>query len=251
MMEIDIVALEKSFKGVKILDGINLRLPAGMITVIIGPSGTGKSVLLKQVLGLIKPDAGQILIGGTDIITMNVFDLNEVRKNFGVCFQDAALFDSMTVGQNIGFPFKIHTKLPKEEIGERVADLLKEVGLSGIENKMPSQISGGMRKRVGLARAIALNPKVLLFDEPTTGLDPVMSNAINVLIRDVQRKTKATSLVISHDIQGALYLADYMAMLYQGKIVFAGEPSNFMETHDPLVRQFMEGGIEGPINPIQ
>lgn len=251
MMEIDIVALEKSFKGVKILDGINLRLPAGMITVIIGPSGTGKSVLLKQVLGLIKPDAGQILIGGTDIITMNVFALNEVRKNFGVCFQDAALFDSMTVGQNIGFPFKIHTKLPKEEIGERVADLLKEVGLSGIENKMPSQISGGMRKRVGLARAIALNPKVLLFDEPTTGLDPVMSNAINVLIRDVQRKTKATSLVISHDIQGALYLADYMAMLYQGKIVFAGEPFNFIETHDPLVRQFMEGGIEGPINPIQ
>jgi phospholipid/cholesterol/gamma-HCH transport system ATP-binding protein len=251
MMEIDIVALEKSFKGVKILDGINLRLPAGMITVIIGPSGTGKSVLLKQVLGLIKPDAGQILIGGTDIITMNVFDLNEVRKNFGVCFQDAALFDSMTVGQNIGFPFKIHTKLPKEEIGVRVADLLKEVGLSGIENKMPSQISGGMRKRVGLARAIALNPKVLLFDEPTTGLDPVMSNAINVLIRDVQRKTKATSLVISHDIQGALYLADYMAMLYQGKIVFAGEPFNFMETQDPLVRQFMEGGIEGPINPIQ
>jgi len=250
-MEIDIVALEKSFKGVKILDGINLRLPAGMITVIIGPSGTGKSVLLKQVLGLIKPDAGQILIEGTDIITMNVFALNEVRKNFGVCFQDAALFDSMTVGQNIGFPFKIHTKLPKEEIGERVADLLKEVGLSGIENKMPSQISGGMRKRVGLARAIALNPKVLLFDEPTTGLDPVMSNAINVLIRDVQRKTKATSLVISHDIQGALYLADYMAMLYQGKIVFAGEPFNFMETHDPLVRQFMEGGIEGPINPIQ
>jgi phospholipid/cholesterol/gamma-HCH transport system ATP-binding protein len=116
---------------------------------------------------------------------------------------------------------------------------------------MPSQISGGMRKRVGLARAIALNPKVLLFDEPTTGLDPVMSNAINVLIRDVQRKTKATSLVISHDIQGALYLADYMAMLYQGKIVFAGEPFNFMETQDPLVRQFMEGGIEGPINPIQ
>lgn len=250
-MEIDIVALEKSFKGVKILDGINLRLPAGMITVIIGPSGTGKSVLLKQVLGLIKPDAGQILIGGTDIITMNVFDLNEMRKNFGVCFQDAALFDSMTVGQNIGFPFKIHTKLPKEEIGERVAALLKEVGLSGIENKMPSQISGGMRKRVGLARAIALNPKVLLFDEPTTGLDPVMSNAINVLIRNVQGKTKATSLVISHDIQGALYLADYMAMLYQGKIVFVGEPFNFMETHDPLVRQFMEGGIEGPINPIQ
>ena len=182
---------------------------------------------------------------------MDNFELNDVRKNFGVCFQDAALFDSMTVGENVGFPFKVHTQLGHEEIMGRVRDLLREVGLSGIEHKMPSQISGGMRKRVGLARAIALGPKVLLFDEPTTGLDPVMSNAINALIREVQRKTQATSLVISHDIQGALYLADFMVMLFQGRIAFSGTPEDFQKTHDPLVRQFMEGGIEGPINPIQ
>lgn len=250
-MKIDIVALEKSFRGTKVLDGVDLDLPEGKITVIIGPSGTGKSVLLKNILGLIRPDRGQILIDGRDIIAMDAFELNAVRKNFGVCFQDAALFDSMTVGDNVGFPFTVHTKLPPEEIRTRVADLLREVGLSGIEGKLPSQISGGMRKRVGLARAIALGPQVLLFDEPTTGLDPVMSNAITALIREVQIKTQATSLVISHDIQGALSLADHMAMIYKGRIVCAGEPRVFQETADPLVRQFMQGGIEGPINPIQ
>lgn len=250
-MEIDIVGLQKSFRGAKVLDGIDLKLPEGKITVIIGPSGTGKSVLLKNILGLIRPDGGQILIDGRDITALDDFAMNDVRKNFGVCFQDAALFDSMTVGENVSFPFKVHTKLSPEEIRVRVADLLREVGLSGIEQKLPSQISGGMRKRVGLARAIALGPQVLLFDEPTTGLDPVMSNAINALIRSVQRKTQATSLVISHDIQGALFLADYMAMIYRGRIVCAGEPQDFQETEDPLVRQFMQGGIEGPINPIQ
>jgi len=250
-MEIDIVGLHKSFRSSKVLDGIDLKLPEGKITVVIGPSGTGKSVLLKHILGLIRPGSGHINIDGQDITTMDNFELNDVRKNFGVCFQDAALFDSMTVGENVGFPFKVHTHLDPEEIVERVRDLLREVGLSGIEHKMPSQISGGMRKRVGLARAIALGPKVLLFDEPTTGLDPVMSNAINALIREVQRKTGATSLVISHDIQGALYLADFMVMLYKGKIAFSGAPEDFQQTRDPLVRQFMEGGIEGPINPIQ
>jgi len=250
-MKIDIVGLHKSFRSTKVLDGIDLKLPEGRITVVIGPSGTGKSVLLKHVLGLIRPGSGHINIDGRDITAMDDFELNEVRKNFGVCFQDAALFDSMTVGENIGFPFKVHTRLTHDEIMERVRDLLREVGLSGIEQKMPSQISGGMRKRVGLARAIALGPQVLLFDEPTTGLDPVMSNAINALIREVQRKTGATSLVISHDIQGALYLADFMVMLYQGRVAFSGVPEEFQQTSDPLVRQFMEGGIEGPINPIQ
>lgn len=250
-MEIDIIQLHKSFRSTKVLDGIDLKLPEGKITVVIGPSGTGKSVLLKNILGLIRPEDGHILIDGRDITAMDDFELNDVRKNFGVCFQDAALFDSMNVGENVGFPFKVHTQLNADEIMNRVRDLLREVGLPGIEQKLPSQISGGMRKRVGLARAIALGPKVLLFDEPTTGLDPVMSNAINALIRDVQHKTQATSLVISHDIQGALFLADYMVMLYKGKIAYAGEPSAFQETQDPLVRQFMEGLIEGPINPIQ
>ncbi len=250
-MEIDIIGLHKSFRSTTVLDGIDLKLPEGKITVVIGPSGTGKSVLLKHILGLMRPSGGRINIDGRDITAMDDFELNEVRKNFGVCFQDAALFDSMTVGENVGFPFKVHTRLSRDEIMRRVRDLLREVGLSGIEQKMPSQISGGMRKRVGLARAIALGPKVMLFDEPTTGLDPVMSNAINALIREVQHKTGATSLVISHDIQGALYLADFMVMLYGGRVAFSGSPKDFQESRDPLVRQFMEGGIEGPINPIQ
>ncbi|HOO37077.1 MAG TPA: ABC transporter ATP-binding protein [Deltaproteobacteria bacterium] len=248
---IKISNLTKTFKGQHVLDKLCLELPQGKITVIIGPTGTGKSVLLKHILGLIKPDSGQILIDGQDISTLDGAALNEVRRKFGVCFQDAALFDSMNVAENIGFPFAMHTHLTKDEIAHEVANLLKEVGLSGIESKMPSQLSGGMRKRVGLARALAMNPKILLFDEPTTGLDPVMTSAINALIRDVQRKSQATSLVISHDIEGAFELADYMAMIFQGRIVFDGDPEAFKNTTDPLVRQFVEGKMEGPINPIQ
>jgi phospholipid/cholesterol/gamma-HCH transport system ATP-binding protein len=157
----------------------------------------------------------------------------------------------MTVGENVGFPFTIHTDLTREQIAKEVGSLLKEVGLGGIEDKMPAQLSGGMRKRVGLARALALNPKVLLFDEPTTGLDPVMISAINALIKQVQGKTGSTSLVISHDIKGAFSLADYMALLFDGKIAFYGTPDDFRNTDDPLVRQFVEGMLTGPINPIQ
>ncbi|MBN2298540.1 MAG: ABC transporter ATP-binding protein [Deltaproteobacteria bacterium] len=247
---IEIRSLTKTFKGQKVLDDLFLKIGQGRITVIIGPTGTGKSVLLKHILGLIKPDHGEILVDGKDINLMDEVRLNEVRKKFGVCFQDAALFDSMNVGENIGFPFAMHTGLSKEEIDKEVAALLREVGLSGIEQKMPSQLSGGMRKRVGLARALAMNPRILLFDEPTTGLDPVMTSAINALIRQVQVKTKATSVVISHDIQGAFDLADHMAMIFNGQIVFEGEPERFKQTHDPLVRQFVEGKIKGPINPI-
>jgi phospholipid/cholesterol/gamma-HCH transport system ATP-binding protein len=250
-MKIEINGLKKSFKGQKILDGIDLIIPEGKTTVIIGPSGTGKSVMIKHILGLIKPDGGEILINSKDVTKMDDIELNEIRKSFGVCFQDAALFDSMSVGENVGFPYKVHTKMTAEEIDANVAELLKEVGLSGIQAKLPSQLSGGMRKRVGLARALAMDPKILLFDEPTTGLDPVMSNAINILIKEVQKKTKATSLVISHDIHGALMMADYMAMLYKGKVAFTGVPEDFIDTKDPLIRQYMEGGIEGPINPIQ
>jgi len=248
---IEIRELTKTFKGQTVLDKLCLSLPQGKITVIIGPTGTGKSVLLKHILGLIKPDSGQILIDGQDISALDEVQLNDVRKNFGVCFQDAALFDSMNVGENVGFPFAMHTDLTRDEIALEVAKLLGEVGLSGIEKKMPSQLSGGMRKRVGLARALAMNPKILLFDEPTTGLDPVMTSAINTLIRDVQHKSQATSLVISHDIGGAFAVADYMAMTFQGRIVFDGMPEDFKNTTDPLVRQFIEGKLEGPINPIQ
>ena len=248
---IELKDLKKSFKGQKVLDGISLVLPEGKITVIIGPSGTGKSVLLKHILGLIKPDSGQIFIDGKDISRMHEHELNDIRKNFGVCFQDAALFDSMNVGENVGFPFRIHSKMTPVEIVQGVSKLLNEVGLQGIEEKMPSQISGGMRKRVGLARALAMRPKFLLFDEPTTGLDPVMSNAINALIGEVQKKTGATSLMISHDIDGAFKLADHLVMIYKGKIVLEGSPETFKKSNDPLVKQFIEGRIDGPINPIQ
>jgi phospholipid/cholesterol/gamma-HCH transport system ATP-binding protein len=248
---IDILSLCKSFKGLRVLDNLDLTIPEGKITVIMGPTGTGKSVLLKHVLGLIKPDSGRILFNGQDLVAMNDEELNQIRKNFGVLFQDSALFDSMTVGENVGFPFVMHTDLSEEQIAKEVASLLREVGLAGIEAMMPAQLSGGMRKRVGLARALAMNPKVILFDEPTTGLDPVMTTAINTLIREIQAKSHATSLVISHDIHGAFGLADYMAMLYEGRIAYHGTPEQFRNVDDPLVRQFIEGRMEGPINPIQ
>ncbi len=248
---IEIHSLSKSFKNQVVLDKLELLIPEGKITVIIGPSGTGKSVLLKHIMGLIKPDSGEIVFKGKNLVTMSELDLMDVRKSFGVCFQDAALFDSMTIGENVGFPFAMHTDLKKEQIEKEVASLLKEVGLSGIEEKMPSQLSGGMRKRVGLARALALNPQVILFDEPTTGLDPVMTAAIHALIKQVQLKSHATRLVITHDIHGAFEFADYMAMLFQGHIVFQGTPDEFKNCRDPLVRQFLEGTIDGPINPIQ
>ena len=247
---IQIRSLTKAFKGQRVLDGLSIDVPDGKITVVIGPSGTGKSVLLKHILGLIKPDSGSILIDGADITAMDDLALNGVRKQFGVCFQDAALFYSMSVGENVGFPFVIHTEFDRERIDHEVEALLTEVGLAGIEAKMPSQISGGMRKRVGLARALAMRPRFILFDEPTTGLDPVMSNAISKLIRQVHDRTCATSLVISHDIEGAYSIADNMAMIYRGGIVFEGTPDDFRGADDPLVQQFVNGLVEGPINPI-
>ena len=248
---IEIRGLTKTFRSQRVIDDLDLSVVEGKITIVMGPTGTGKSVLLKHVLGLLRPDSGQILVEGQDIVAMGEAELTEVRKKYGVCFQDSALFDSMSVGENVGFPFTIHTDLTREQIAAEVSSLLREVGLAGIEAKMPAQLSGGMRKRVGLARALALSPKVLLFDEPTTGLDPVMTSAINTLIKQVQTRTGATSLVISHDIKGAFTLADYMALLYDGKIAFYGTPENFRTTPDPLVRQFVEGRLTGPINPIQ
>ncbi|HON96530.1 MAG TPA: ABC transporter ATP-binding protein, partial [Deltaproteobacteria bacterium] len=247
---IEIRGLTKTFRSQRVIDDLDLSVVEGKITIVMGPTGTGKSVLLKHVLGLLRPDSGQILVEGQDIVAMGEAELTEVRKKYGVCFQDSALFDSMSVGENVGFPFTIHTDLTREQIAAEVSSLLREVGLAGIEAKMPAQLSGGMRKRVGLARALALSPKVLLFDEPTTGLDPVMTSAINTLIKQVQTRTGATSLVISHDIKGAFTLADYMALLYGGKIAFYGTPEDFKSTPDPLVRQFVEGKLTGPINPI-
>lgn len=244
---IKLVDIHKSFGKQKVLDGIDLEIEAGKTTVIIGRSGGGKSVLLKHIIGLLRPDRGQVLVDGTDIAKLGDRDLNEIRKKFGMLFQEAALFDSMSVGENVAFPLREHTRMKEKEIRETVADRLRSVGLTGVEEKMPSELSGGMRKRVGLARAIALRPQIVLFDEPTTGLDPVMTEAINRLIIDTQNQFNYTCVVISHDIQSIFEIGDRIAMLYEGKIIEHGTPEELRASENPVTVQFLSGSIDGPI----
>jgi phospholipid/cholesterol/gamma-HCH transport system ATP-binding protein len=247
---IKLVNLRKSFGRQKVLDGLDLDIEAGKTTVIIGRSGGGKSVLLKHIIGLLQPDSGEVLIDGVDITKLGDRDLNEIRKKFGMLFQEAALFDSMTVGENVAFPLREHTPLKEREIRETVADRLRAVGLTGVEEKMPSELSGGMRKRVGLARAIAMHPQIVLFDEPTTGLDPVMTEAINRLIIDTQKQFNFTCVVISHDIQSIFEIGDRIAMLYEGKIIEYGTPEELRTSRNPVIVQFLAGSIDGPIRII-
>ena len=244
---IKLVNVCKAFSGQQILDHLNLEIEAQKINVIIGRSGGGKSVLLKHMIGLLKPDAGRILVDGTDITTLNDKALNNIRKQFGMLFQDAALFDSMTVGENVAFPLKEHSKLSKKEIARIVEAKLRQVGLTNVTQKMPSELSGGMRKRVGLARAIALDPKIILFDEPTTGLDPIMCNAIDQLIVATQSATGATFVVISHDIASTFRIAHKVSMLYQGKIVVNGTPDQIRLSENPIVQQFLSGEMAEPL----
>jgi phospholipid/cholesterol/gamma-HCH transport system ATP-binding protein len=244
---IELVNIHKSFNTQKVLDGLSLRIEAGQITVIIGQSGGGKSVLLKHMSGLIKPDQGETLVEGVDISRLNDRQLNDVRKNFGMLFQAAALFDSMTVGENVAFPLREHTRLKPNEIEEIVEHKLQQVGLHGASRKMPSELSGGMQKRVGLARALALDPKIILFDEPTTGLDPITADAIDRLIVDTQKHTNATCVVISHDIESTFKIADTVAMLYRGKIVEIGKPETIKSSTNLVLQQFIQGKADGPI----
>jgi len=244
---IKLVDLHKSFGKQKVLDGLDIDIEDGKTTVIIGRSGGGKSVLLKHMIGLLRPERGQILIDGTDITKLNDRALNEIRKKFGMLFQEAALFDSMTVGENVAFPLREHTTMKEKEIRETVADRLRSVGLTGVEEKMPSELSGGMRKRVGLARAIALRPQIVLFDEPTTGLDPVMTEAINRLIIDTQKNLNLTCVVISHDVRSIFEIGHRIAMLYEGKIIENGTPEELRASRNPVTLQFLAGSIEGPI----
>jgi phospholipid/cholesterol/gamma-HCH transport system ATP-binding protein len=244
---IKLVDLHKSFGKQAVLDGIDLEIETGKTTVIIGRSGGGKSVLLKHIVGLLRPDSGEVLIDGTNITKLGERDLNEIRKKFGMLFQEAALFDSLTVGENVAFPLREHTRMKEEEIRQTVADRLHSVGLTGVEGKMPAELSGGMRKRVGLARAIAMQPQIVLFDEPTTGLDPVMAEAINRLIMETQKNFKLTCVVISHDIQSSFEIGDRIAMLYEGKIIEYGTPDELRTSRNPVIVQFLSGSIEGPI----
>lgn len=249
-IKIDIRDLEKSFGHNHVLQGVNLTIQEGQITVIIGRSGEGKSVLLKHIIGLLTPDVGQVLVDGVDISMVRGRALTRMRTKFGMLFQGAALFDSMSVRENVAFPLKEHTRLSPREISSRVKEKLHLVGLDGIEDRMPSQLSGGMRKRVGLARAIIQEPEILLYDEPTTGLDPILADSINRLIVHMEQSLKITSVVISHDIEGALKFAHSVAMLHDGKIVAQGSPEDMLVIEDPLVRQFLAGSSEGPIQVL-
>ncbi len=244
---IEIINLEKSFDRLKVLQGVNLTISDGEVMTIIGKSGCGKSVLLKHVIGLIKPDKGNIFIDGIDMTQLAGKDLDKIREKLGMLFQSGALFDSLTVYGNIAFPLKEKTKLSKKEIRERVLRALDDVGLRGMGNKYPAEISGGMKKRVSLARALITEPTIVLFDEPTTGLDPIILNSIHRLIINTHKKYGFTGLIISHEIPEIFEVADKVAMLHNGIIVETGTPEEIKNSSDPVVNQFITGSLEGPI----
>ncbi len=233
----------------EILCGVNLHIRAGDTVCVMGVSGSGKTTLLKIMSGLIKPSAGQVIIDQSDITQLAEGDLNRIRLRFGVVFQYGALFDSMTVYENIAFALTRHTQLDRPEIDQIVEEKLELVGLPGTQRLMPSQLSGGMRKRVGLARAIALNPETLFYDEPTSGLDPVMTQIIGNLITDMRNKLGVTSVVVSHDIKSIFSISDRIAMLHGGTIIAYGTPEEIRASDDERVQQFIQGRAEGPIQP--
>ncbi len=244
---IEIINLSRSFADNKVLKNLNLVIKSGEAMVIIGRSGCGKSVLLKHMIGLLKPDFGQVVIDNEDVSQLEEHDMDDLRLKFGMLFQGAALFDSMTVGENVGFALREHTDTPEHQIKEKIAKSLNMVGLKGIEELMPAELSGGMKKRVGLARAICNDPKIILYDEPTTGVDPIMADAVNDLIIDLNHKLKVTSIVVTHDMVSAYKIADRIAMLYDGKIIAVGTPDEIKNTNDPVVKQFITGASKGPI----
>ena len=241
---IKIVNLKKAFGENKVLKSVFLEVKGGETTVIIGRSGCGKSVMLKHIIGLLRPDEGSVIIDGVEISKAFGKLLYETRKKIGVVFQEAALLDSLTVRENIGLGLRENTRLSKHAIDDVVIEKLSLVGLKGIEGLMPPYLSGGMKKRVGIARALAMNPKYVLYDEPTTALDPITSRRINDLIRDLQKKLSITTVAVTHDLETAYRIGDNIAMLDGGKIVFEGTPGEIEESDDPLIRDFIGGGNE-------
>jgi phospholipid/cholesterol/gamma-HCH transport system ATP-binding protein len=238
---IEIVALHKSFGDHPVLTGIELTVPAGSTCVILGGSGSGKTVLMKHMIGLLKPDRGQVIIDGEDIVPMDEHGLERVRRKFGMVFQAAALFDSMNVYENVAFPLREHRDLPEERIRELVRQKLDLMGLPRtVEEKFPADLSGGMRKRVGLARAIVMDPKIVLYDEPTTGLDPITTDYVDEMILAAKRELGVTSVVISHDIASAFNVADRIAFLHKGLIVEHGPPEQLRASRHPQVKVFLQ-----------
>lgn len=248
--KISVTNLRKSFGDKKVLRGLNLDVRAGESVVILGGSGSGKSVLLKHLIGLLSPDSGSVVVDGVDLQSMGRDELTEFRRRYGMSFQEGALFDSMTVGENVGFPLTRSRPRPsKHDIRRRVLECLDLVGLAGNEDKMPAELSGGMRRRVGFARSIVLQPEILLFDEPTTGLDPVMTAVIDEIILGLKRRLGCTTLTITHDLQSAFRIADRIAMLHLGEILALETVERFRSLDDPRIRQFLEGRADGPMTP--
>lgn len=244
---IEILELSKAFNGNKVLDHLSLKIDTGSTCVIIGRSGCGKSVLLKHIVGILKPDTGKVIIDSRDITRLKDKELDSLRLRIGMVFQGGALFDSLTVGENVGFGLIEHNHISRKELLERTEDSLCLVGLCGIQNLMPSELSGGMKKRVALARAICIRPQLILYDEPTTGVDPITADGINELIRSLHDKLKITSVVVTHDMKSAYRVADKIAMLYQGKIIAEGNALEIQNTNHPIVHQFINGLAQGPI----
>jgi len=238
---IEVRDLKKSFGAHRVLDGVNLRIEEGASVVIIGRSGGGKSVLLKHIIGLIAPDSGEVWVDGENITRMTERELIRVRHRFGMVFQGAALFDSLTVADNVAFALRREGKLAPEQVTERVSRALEMVDLPGTEDKKPAELSGGMRKRVGLARAIVYEPEILLYDEPTTGLDPIVSDSIDQLMIRVRDRLKVTSVVVTHDMRSARRVGQHIMLLHQGHIHARGTPEEIFNSKDPVVHQFVNG----------
>ena len=247
---IELTNVYKSFHRKQVLEGVDLEIERGETMVIIGGSGSGKSVLIKHIIGLLQPDRGSVRVGGQDLSSLDEHALSELRKKFGMLFQGAALFDSLSVWENVGFGLRQHTHLSEGRVRQIAAEKLAMVGLRGVEDLMPSELSGGMRKRVGLARAIAMEPQILLYDEPTTGLDPIMADVINELILQLKERLQVTGVAITHDMTSAYKIADRIAVLYQGKILQIGTPEEIQNSQNPVVRQFITGSAVGPIAPV-
>lgn len=247
MADVYLQGIHKTFGEGKypVLRGIDLRFPAGKLTYILGPSGAGKSVILKHILGLLKPDEGEVWVAGTALSALRGRELASHRKIFGMLFQNSALFDDMTIFENVAFPLREHSDFSEAEIERRVTQTLATLGMTTGYDKFPNELSGGMKKRVGLARAIIREPRILLYDEPTTGLDPVTRTTVDELIETLKRELHLTSIVISHDIPSALLLADQIAFLHGGKIVFCGVAEDFKKSDHPAIRAFLEAEERG------
>lgn len=239
---IKLVNVEKTLGGQPVLRGVNLTIPDGKLTTIIGRSGEGKSVLLKHMIGLMQPDRGEIWVGDVEISRLRGKALNDVRKRFAMLFQGAALFDSLNVFDNVAFPLREKLRVPEPDVVRRVQEILDQVGLGDMGHKFPAELSGGMKKRAGLARALVLEPEIILFDEPTTGLDPVMANTIHDLIVTMHRKFRFTAVMVSHEIPEIFEISDHVAMIYEGRIIAMAESAEFQRIPDPVVQEFITGG---------